>query len=113
MIIQSGIKTVVYLSDEKANQLKTRAAERMFIAADVTFRYWLFRIINSLLKNHKIFEQSCFFSFRPYNSSKEEIIINFNSKSTEVDIKSTSGKKEKKGESSDATGTRKRKKTEN
>jgi len=39
MIIQSGIKTVVYLSDEKANQLKTRAAERMFIAADVTFRY--------------------------------------------------------------------------
>jgi len=62
VIIQSGIKTVVYLSDEKAKKLKTIAAKKMFDAAGVTYRYWLFGIIDPLLENLKIFEQSCFFS---------------------------------------------------
>jgi len=39
VIIQSGIKTVVYLSDEKAKKLKTIAAKKMFDAAGVTYRY--------------------------------------------------------------------------
>jgi len=39
VIIQSGIKTVVYLSDEKAKKPKTIAAKRMFDAAGVTYRY--------------------------------------------------------------------------
>jgi len=48
----------------------------------------LFRIIDVLLDNHKIFEQSHFFSLKPYWHKNEKIEINFN------DIKRNEMKKE-------------------
>lgn len=39
VIIQSGLKTVKYVSDKYAEKKKTQAAKRMFDAAGVTYRY--------------------------------------------------------------------------
>jgi len=91
MIIEFRIKRIVYLW-EHARKPKTRAAMEMFHDANVMYRYWLFRIIDLLLENRKIFVQSCFFSFRQYNSRKIE--INF------YDIIEKTEKKEEEGESS-------------
>lgn len=54
VIIQSGIKSIVYLSDEKAKKFRTIAAKKMFNAAGV--------------------------SYRPYSSRNEKIEINFETK---------------------------------
>ena len=39
VIIQSGIKTVLYISDKHAKKISTIAAKRMFDAAKVEYRY--------------------------------------------------------------------------
>lgn len=41
VIIQSGIKTVVYMSDKHAEKPETKAAKRMFIAAGVGFEQYI------------------------------------------------------------------------
>lgn len=40
VIIQSGIKLVIYMSDKHAHKLETVAAKRMFDAAGVAYRYF-------------------------------------------------------------------------
>lgn len=39
VIIQSGIKKVIYMSDKHAHKLTTAAAKKMFDAAKVEYRY--------------------------------------------------------------------------
>lgn len=41
MIIQSGLKTIIYLSDKYANKIKTKAAKRMFDAANIEYRQYI------------------------------------------------------------------------
>lgn len=39
VIIQSGIKTVIYMSDKNAHKVETIAAKKMFDAAGIKYRY--------------------------------------------------------------------------
>jgi dCMP deaminase len=39
IIIQSGIREVVYMSDKHAHKVKTVAAKRMFDSAGIKYRY--------------------------------------------------------------------------
>lgn len=41
VIIQSGLKTIIYLSDKYANKIKTKAAKRMFDATNVEYRQYI------------------------------------------------------------------------
>ena len=48
VIIQSGIKIVIYMSDKYAHKVETIAAKRMFDAAGVTYRCLFFEIAVSI-----------------------------------------------------------------
>ncbi|CAL1683539.1 unnamed protein product [Lasius platythorax] len=41
VIIQSGIKTVIYMSDKNAHKVETIAAKKMFDAADIKYRQYI------------------------------------------------------------------------
>lgn len=39
MIIQSGIKKVIYMSDKHSHKIETIAAKKMFDAASIEYRF--------------------------------------------------------------------------
>jgi len=78
VIIQSGIKTVIYMSDKYAHKVETIASKRMFEAAGVKYRCLLFGIVASFISIDRRDLMAFFFIFfRQYIPKNKKIEINF------------------------------------
>ena len=62
VIIQSGIKTVLYMSDKHANKISTKAAKLMFDAAKIEYRYLVLLYYLCLFFKH--YYLSLFFKYK-------------------------------------------------
>lgn len=79
VIIQSGIKTVIYMSDKYAHKVETIAAKRMFDAAGVMYRCLFFEIAVPIYYYDSKDVTAYFlkFRFRQYIPKNPKIEINF------------------------------------
>jgi dCMP deaminase len=55
LILQSGIKEIIYLSDDKANKDEFRSSKKMLEFANVKLRYQLSRVIDVLFVRNVLF----------------------------------------------------------
>jgi len=73
VIIQSGIKTVIYMSDKYAHKVETIAAKRMFDAAGVKYRCLLFGIVASFISIDRRDLMAYFFFFTFLGNTSQRI----------------------------------------
>lgn len=78
IIIQSSIKTVIYMSDKYADKVQTIAAKKMFDAAGVKYRYFHLQSLSLIYHcNPKKILVFWLFSFRQYIPKHKKIEIDF------------------------------------